>query len=154
MSNRADDTETTNDPLKLMGQAHRAFARIVDPPLREFGFAMGQLPVLVALKKRQALSQSELARIARVEQSSMAQLLNRMERDGLIERVPDPNDKRSRLISLTATASRHLPKGKTILDAACKIALDGFNQKEIDQLAGLMARINANLQRAADEVSR
>lgn len=147
-----DDVETTTDPLKLIGHAHRAFARIVDAPLRDLGFAMSQLPVLVALKKRQALSQSELARIARVEQSSMAQLLNRMERDGLIERVPDPADKRSRLISLTATASRHMPKGKAILDATSRIALAGFNVKEIDQLAGLMARINANLQAAADEV--
>ena len=151
MSNH-DYNDATDDPLKLMGQAYRAFTRIVDAPLRDLGFAMGQLPVLVALKKRQALPQSELARIARVEQSSMAQLLNRMERDGLIERVPDPNDKRSRLISLTSAASRHMPKGKAILDAACEIALAGFNQKEVDQLAALMARINANLQKAADEV--
>ena len=154
MSNRTDDSGTSGDPLKLMGHAHRAFARIVDAPLRELGFAISQLPVLVALKHRQALPQSELARIARVEQPSMAQLLNRMERDGLIDRIPDPNDKRSRLISLSAAASRQLPKGKAVMDAACDIALKGFNQKEIDQLAGLMARINANLQKAADEVSR
>jgi len=151
MSNH-DYNDATDDPLKLMGQAYRAFTRIVDAPLRDLGFAMGQLPVLVALKKRQALPQSELARIARVEQSSMAQLLNRMERDGLIERVPDPNDKRSRLISLTSAASRQMPKGKAIMDATCEIALAGFNPKEVDQLAALMARINANLQKAADEL--
>jgi DNA-binding MarR family transcriptional regulator len=68
--------------------------------------------------------------------------------------VPDPNDKRSRLISLTAAAARRMPKGKSIMGATCDIALAGFNQKEIDQLAGLMARINANLQRAADEIAR
>ncbi len=153
MSNH-DDPGATSDPLKLMGQAHRAFTRIVDAPLRELGFAMGQLPVLVALKHRRALSQSELARIARVEQSSMAQLLNRMERDGLIERIPDPNDKRSRLISLTPAASRQMPRGKAIMEATCAVALAGFNQKEIDQLAVLMARINANLQKVADEIAQ
>ncbi len=151
MSNQ-DYNDAAGDPLKLMGQAHRAFTRIVDAPLRELGFAVSQLPVLVALKHRRALSQSELARIARVEQSSMAQLLNRMERDGLIERIADPNDKRSRLISLSAAASRQLPRGKAIMDATCEIALAGFNRKEIEQLAVLMARINANLQKEADEV--
>jgi MarR family transcriptional regulator, transcriptional regulator for hemolysin len=34
----------------------------------------------------------------------MAQLLNRMERDGLIVRLPDPADRQSRLIALTAQA--------------------------------------------------
>lgn len=148
-----DYNDAAGDPLKLMGHAHRAFTRIVDAPLRELGFAVSQLPVLVALKNGRALPQSELARIARVEQSSMAQLLNRMERDGLIERIADPDDKRSRLISLTAAAARHIPKGKAIMDATCEVALTGFSRKEIDQLAALMARINANLQKAADDIA-
>jgi MarR family transcriptional regulator for hemolysin len=123
---------------------------IVAGPLRELGFAIGQLPVLVALKKVKALPQAELARIARVEQPSMAQLLNRMERDGLVQRIADPNDKRSRLISLTDSASRRMPKGKAIMDATCARALAGFSQKDLDQLTALMLRINANLDLVAD----
>eukprot|EP01035_Chromulina_nebulosa_P030725 gene30725-40857_t len=93
------------NPLKLLGRVARGFTRIVDGGLRELGLAAGQLPVLVSLKKSKALSQAELARIAQVEQPSMAQLLARMERDGLVERVDDPQDKRSRLISLTPLAA-------------------------------------------------
>ena len=48
-----------------------------------------------------ALSQTALARWASVEQPTMANTLNRMERDGLIVRTPDPDDRRSALISLT-----------------------------------------------------
>lgn len=147
------DHDNANDTLKLIGHANRSFARIVDGQLRELGFAMGQLPVLVALKKNRALPQSELARLARVEQSSMAQLLNRMERDGLVERIPDPNDKRSRLISLTSIASRRMPRGKAIMDATCEEALVGFSNTDIDQLRELLLRINANLDRAADEAT-
>lgn len=144
------DHELPSHPLKLIGQATRSFARIVDGPLRELGFAIGQLPVLVALKQGKALPQAELARIARVEQPSMAQLLNRMERDGLVQRIPDPDDKRSRLISLTDSASRRMPRGKAIMDATCARALAGFSQKDLDQLTALMLRINANLDLAAD----
>src|SRR6187399_1122343 len=101
---RQPDTRVSPGPLRVVGQAYRTFARIVDAQLRDLGLAMSQLPVLIVLKQGKPLPQAELARIARVEQSSMAQLLNRMERDGLIERVADPEDKRSRLISATSLA--------------------------------------------------
>jgi MarR family transcriptional regulator, transcriptional regulator for hemolysin len=137
-------------PLRVVGHAYRTFARIVDAQLRELGLAMSQLPVLIVLKQGKGLPQAELARIARVEQSSMAQLLNRMERDGLIERVADPADKRSRVISLTDRAFRRMHKGKAIMDATVKIALQGLSPTDIERLNELMRRINDNLERAAD----
>ena len=139
------------NPLKLIGRANRAFARVVDGPLREIGFAMSQVPVLVMLKKAGALSQAELARLLKVEQSSMAQLLNRMERDGLVERIADPGDRRSRLISLTSSANGQLPRGKSVMDAASRRALSGFSKEEKEQLEMLLLRVNANLDAAAHE---
>jgi DNA-binding MarR family transcriptional regulator len=147
---RQSETYGSPNPLRIVGQAYRTFARIADARLRELGFAMSQLPVLVVLKQGKPLPQAELARIARVEQSSMAQLLNRMERDGLIERIPDPADRRSRLISLTERASRRMHKGKAIMDATVKIALQGFSDAEIERLDKLMRRINENLERAEE----
>ncbi|GLZ19104.1 MarR family winged helix-turn-helix transcriptional regulator [Burkholderia plantarii] len=133
--------------MKLVGLTTRLYTRVVDRPLRELGFAMSQVPVLSLLKAAGALSQAELARRMQVEQPSMAQLLNRMERDGLVCRVADPGDKRSRLISLTEDADRKLPEGKAVLDEASRIALDGFSDDERRQLAGLLARVNTNLDR-------
>ncbi|MBN8753638.1 MULTISPECIES: MarR family winged helix-turn-helix transcriptional regulator [Variovorax] len=135
------------NPLKLLGRVARGFTRIVDGGLRELGLAAGQLPVLVSLKKSKALSQAELARIAQVEQPSMAQLLARMERDGLVERVDDPQDKRSRLISLTPLAAKRLPKAKLLMDAHVEQALTGFSPEEIEQLTALLLRVDANVER-------
>ena len=140
------DAENFN-PLKLLGRVTRGFTRIADDGLREFGFAVGQLPVLVSLKERKTLSQAELARIAQVEQPSMAQLLARMERDSLVERVPDPDDKRSRLISLTPLATRRLPKAKAVMDAHAQQVLEGFSAEDIAQLMALLTRLNANVER-------
>lgn len=137
-------------PLRLIGHAHRSFARLVDGPLRELGFAMGQLPVLIALKHGQAFTQAELARIAQVEQPSMAQLLNRMERDGLVERIPDPADRRVRLVSLTDSARKRMPKAKAVMDAMSNEALKGFSTSDIQTLDALVKRINANLDALAD----
>jgi DNA-binding MarR family transcriptional regulator len=136
--------------MKLIGRASRGFTRIADAKLRGLGFATGQLPVFGALRGGQALSQAELARLAQVEQPSMAQLLNRMERDGLVERLPAPQDKRSRLISLTAIATGHMPKVKALMEASAAAALTGFSAQEIDQLVRLLNRLNENIDRMAD----
>ena len=137
--------------LKLLGRVTRGFYRLADVELRPFGLATGQMPVLVSLKNGQALSQAELARIAQVEQPSMAQLLNRMERDGLVERVPDPQDKRSRLISLTAAAAERLPQAKQVMQGLSAQALAGFTPEEIAQLGSFMLRLNDNIDRMAGE---
>ncbi len=137
-------------PMKLMGRAMRGFSRIADAALRDLGFATGQLPVLVSLKHSQALSQAELARIAQVEQPSMAQLLNRMERDGLVQRVADPADKRSRLISLTPDAGQRMPQARAVMQSLTEQALAGFTPKEVAQLTQLMGRLNENIDRMGD----
>ena len=147
---RTDDPRS-DDPsrsMKVIGQVFRSFAKWVDPPLRQRGFAFSQLPVLATLGRAGRLSQAELARTAQVEQSSMAQLLNRMERDGLIRRESDPADGRSRLITLTAAATEQLPAAKALMVTATETALDGFSAKERAQLLQWLQRIEANLQRA------
>jgi MarR family transcriptional regulator for hemolysin len=148
----ADKDPPPSSMMKLVGRAARGFMRIADADLRELGFAMGQVPVLMALKGGRALSQTELARYAQVEQPSMAQLLNRMERDGLVERVPDPADKRSRLILLTPAAAKRLPKAKAMMQARTTEALAGFKAQEVEQLMDLLLRLNANLDRLGEEV--
>jgi DNA-binding MarR family transcriptional regulator len=136
-----------NHPLRLVGQVFRTFSRIVDAPLRELGFAVGQMPVLVALKMNPDLPQSELARIAGVEQPSMAQLLARMERDGLIERRPDPEDGRSRRIALTKRAATLMPKVKVVMENTSEGALAGLSASERATLGALLTRVAANLER-------
>lgn len=132
-------------PLKLIGHVHRAFQRVADQSLRDQGFALGQLPVLMALKDGRPRSQAELARLANVEQPSMAQLLNRMERDGLVERLPDPEDGRSRLISLTTACRDRMPKAKGVMQMLGGEALQGFSTDEVQILAGLLARLADNV---------
>src|SRR5260221_4901351 len=91
------------EPEELVGfwinLVSRTIIRVLDERLRPFGFAMSHLPVLRALAQGGAVSQKELARVARVEQQTMAELLARMERAGLVERQQNPDDKRRSLTS-------------------------------------------------------
>ncbi|WGS52159.1 MarR family transcriptional regulator [Paraburkholderia sp. D15] len=139
------------NPIPLIGLISRGYTRIFDARLRQFGFAVGQIPVLVALKGGNALPQAELARLAKVEQPTMAQLLNRMERDGIVDRIPDPADRRSRLISLTAEAEKRMPKARAIMFAGSDEALSGLSDAEVVQLFDLLQKVNANIEKMSEQ---
>lgn len=69
--------------------------------LRPHGVTQGQLPVLCCLSDKEGQTQAELCGQISVEQPTMANTLQRMERDGLIYRVPCEKDKRQSRIFLT-----------------------------------------------------
>ncbi len=124
--------------------AARLFARAIDERLRPLGVSSGQLPVFFALAGGGALTQTALARRAEIEQPTMAATLSRMERDGLIQRRPDPSDGRSALIVLTPAA---LKKVKAVeaavhtLNAAALAGLDDAAQRAF--LAALAQVVSA-----------
>lgn len=134
-------------PGHLISLAARGFARLSEARLKPLGFGVGYLPALMALKNGRAESQRDLARLVRVEQSSMAQMMMRMERDGLIRRTPDPADGRSSRIALTNTALARLPDACAALFQGNREALGGFSDEEAAQFVASLARLIANLDR-------
>ena len=139
--------EVLSTPGHLISLVARAFARLSEARLKPLGFGVGHLPVLVALQDGRAGTQRDLAQFARIEQPSMAQMLGRMERDGLIQRTPDQADGRSSRITLTAAAQDRLPDACSVLLAGNREALDGFKDDETAQFVALLTRLLANLDR-------
>ncbi|MCW6507600.1 MarR family winged helix-turn-helix transcriptional regulator [Lichenifustis flavocetrariae] len=137
--------DVLSTPGHLVSIAARGFARLSEARLRPLGFGVGHLPVLVALRDGRAHTQRDLALFARVEQPPMAQMLARMERDGLIRRTPDPDDGRSSRIALTETTLSRIPEAVAALYQGNRDALDGFTDTEAAQLVVLLARLITNL---------
>jgi DNA-binding MarR family transcriptional regulator len=130
----------------LTNWAARLFARAMDRRLKEIGMSSGQMPVLFALGDGGALTQKRLAELAALEQPTMAATLARMERDGLVERKPNPRDGRSALFSLTPAA---MDKAKTVREAVVSIngqALSGLSEEEQAAFMDMMHRIVAALE--------
>jgi MarR family transcriptional regulator for hemolysin len=142
----AMEAELLQNVSKLINRASRALTRLSESKLKALGFAMGQIPVLVMLKDGSARSQTELAQFAGIEQPSMAQMLARMERDGLILRQPDPEDGRSSQIVLTAMARQRLPAAREILVEHNQRAVAGLTTEEAATLARLLGRVLSNLE--------
>jgi DNA-binding MarR family transcriptional regulator len=138
-------------PTFWVNHASRLLMRHIAQRLRPLGFGLAYLPVVMAIQENGPLLQKHLAELANVEQPTMAALLGRMERDGLIQRVPHPSDKRACLISLSAKAKAQLPSAKMRLQAVAEQATSGFSKEECAAIIGLMRRMIDNLDQTAED---
>jgi MarR family transcriptional regulator, transcriptional regulator for hemolysin len=139
------DEDIFRRPGHLVNRLARISFRWTEERLQPLGLSTGQIPALFLLRDGAALTQKELTRLVRIEQPTMAQLLSRMERDGLIRRSDNPDDKRSSLISLTPLALRRLPLARAVLSEGNKEALKGFTDREVATLSKLLLRAVRNL---------
>jgi DNA-binding MarR family transcriptional regulator len=109
--------------------------------LQPLGFAMSHMPVIGALVGGGARSPTELALAARVEPPSMAETLARMERDGIIERTTNPDDRRSSLVTLTRRSRSRLDKARAALIDGEREAVGDLDATERRQLRTLLERV-------------
>jgi DNA-binding MarR family transcriptional regulator len=134
-------------PTLVIGWVARLLSRLTEARLAPLGITAAQLPVLVALKDGEKRTQKDLANIAGVEQPSMAQLLGRMERDGLIRREPSPDNWRSSLVMLSDHAEALLEPGRDALRALDETICDGLSAEERSTLLRLLFQIAAGAEK-------
>jgi DNA-binding MarR family transcriptional regulator len=98
-----DDIE--NDLLVLLHDVARHTRTCADQMAQAQGLTRAQLIILARLDRQPDLSQNELAAIAEVAPISIARLVDRLEELGLVERCPDPQDRRVWRLRLTPAAA-------------------------------------------------
>lgn len=121
--------------------AARLFARAIDQKLKPLGLSSGYLPVFFALADGTTRTQKQLAAEVGIEQPTMAATLNRMERDGLIEREKDNEDRRITHIHLSPAAKAKAPQIQTIVNAVNEQALSGLNSLEKRVLLDALGKV-------------
>lgn len=124
--------------------AARLFVRAIERRLT--GGNAGPMPVFLALQDGRAMTQTALAQQASVEQPTMANTLARMERDGLIERSPDPNDKRSALVRLSERGRARAEQAFASAMEVNGIAEQALSGEELKLYLGLVRRIVSALE--------
>jgi MarR family transcriptional regulator for hemolysin len=131
-----------------VNRASRMMLRMQDERLGPHGVSRGQILVVAALMDGSVRSQKEIAQLAGVKQPTMAEMLARMERDGVVRRTADPEDGRGSLISLTASAKARLPKMRETLMRGESDAVAGLTADEVATLRALLERVVSNLEAA------
>jgi DNA-binding MarR family transcriptional regulator len=132
----------------LTNLAARLLVRTLSRELDGIGLSIGYMPVFVALGDGAQMTQKDLAKQAMVEQPTMAATLSRMERDGLIARLPNPNDMRSALVSLTPAAMAKMTDLAGAIETVTRLASSGLTKAEQAHYIVLVDKIIAALQAA------
>lgn len=133
--------------------AARLFARELERQLAPSGIAPAYMPIMFALAGGGSMTQKELTRRAAVEQPTMAATLKRMERDGMIVRRQDPQDRRSAMVALTPLALSQVKTVEHVVTSINALALAPLTSGESRQFLDLLARIIAVLDAQDDKVS-
>lgn len=115
-------------------------------PLEELGLTYTQYVVMMALWEHGGMTEGELGRLVHLDSGTLAPLLKRLEKQGLINRIRPDDNERKLFLSLTA-------KGEALKDKAVAIpeAMQGCIDLPKEELLQLKRLLDKALIRMAAE---
>lgn len=128
-------------PSRLINQVAMSANRLVDqafagPGLRRYHFSL-----LAALEEFGPASQAALGRRTGIDRSDIVATVNELAERGLVERSPDPDDRRRNVITVTPAGVRQLEVLDRLLAGAQEELLAALTGAEREQLMGLLTRV-------------
>lgn len=110
---------------------------------RSLGLSSAQWRLLARLKREGRATQARLAELMEIEPISVSRLVTRMEEAGWVERQPDPNDRRIRMVVPTPKTLDALADIRSVAASVYDEAMAGLTQAERHALiAGLTVVLN------------
>ena len=121
------------------------YQQTLNDELAPFGITFRQFQVLAWLAYDGELSQTELARRMMIEPPTLVGILDRMQREGWIERTLCPDDRRRKRLALRAAAEPVWLKVVSCLNRVRQRATSGMSDKEVAMLKKLLGKVQDNL---------
>ena len=139
-------------PMAMFGRLLEAAERLTrdhfNPLFAKAGLQSGEFDVLATLRRSgdpYMLSPTSLYEAMMISSGGMTNRLDRLERAGLIERRPDPNDRRGKLIALTAAGRRVIDETLTRHVANEERLMSVLTTAEQEKLNALLKKLIAGL---------
>ena len=124
----------------------RRWRALLDDRLRAIGQSSARMEALAAIINSPPLSaQVDIAKRLRIEGPTMTRMLDTLEGDGLVERLPDPSDRRTKQLRLTAQGEQALEDMFAISDEMRDRLLDGLGPDAIDGLNAVLVQLTERL---------
>ena len=140
-----------NDPAKeasigyLVHEVARLYRRRFEDEARTHGITLPQWRALAVIQKYAGISQVAMAEKIDTDPMTISGILDRLDKRGLIERFPDPNDSRSKLARLTPEGEVLVRTARNVGDDLQAASLDGLSAEDRRVLSAHLIRIRDNL---------
>ena len=135
MAAKTSDTSLTDTASHLRNAIVRTSRALRQEAAGESGLSPTQTAVLASISRSGPLTPSELAEIERVKRPTMTRTLGCLERQGLIERTPDPADGRSSLVAVNDAGRERLARLRRRKSAYLARRLRKLDPDEVETLA-------------------
>jgi len=129
----------------LLKEVTRRYVLRFEQRAREIALTLPQCKALVRLEENEGVSQARLAELAEVDAMTMVRILDRMEADGVLERRPDPADRRARCLFLTPKAKPLLNEIWRLSEATRAELFAGMARSEREAFIAALERMYDNL---------
>jgi DNA-binding MarR family transcriptional regulator len=139
--------EWVNDPeqASAIHDVARLMRVAFERRIRSLGLTRTQWWVISALVRMDGTTQTELATVLQMERSPLGKVIDNLERDGWVERRPDPNDRRANRVYRTAKVDPLLPVMAKAAHGVFVEATDGLDHADRDRLLAMLKTMKRNL---------
>jgi DNA-binding MarR family transcriptional regulator len=135
----------------LIKKAARLFEQVANKDLDKLGVTYAQTIFLIRLWEKDGQNQMELAKSAGLKQPTVVRTLDRMERDDLVKRVRNSEDRRVFNFYLTPKAKKACQKLEAHANTMNQLASKSIPKKDVEKLNQLILMVIQNLQEYLDD---
>ena len=129
----------------LLHEVARLLRRRFEENARGSGLTRSQWHVLAYLANNEGINQSGLAELLEIEPITLGRIIDKLQILGLVERRPDPSDRRVWLLHLTAAARPKLTQLRKLGEVTRGEALEGVSEADTEHLLKTLQTLKANL---------
>lgn len=133
--------------LREIGMIARALDSISNIEFQEYDLTKGQYLYLVRICENPGIIQGKLAELIKVDRTTTAHAIKKLERNGLIEKREDEHNKKIKKLFATEKGENIYPYIKRENDYSNSVALEGFSESEIDTVFHLLQRVRKNVEK-------
>jgi len=146
--------DSHRDLLFLLHDTARLLRVKADKRARQHGMTRAQWAILFWLERQPGISQKELSELLDVEPITVARLVDRLEMRGMVERRPDPRDRRIWRLHLLPPARGVLREIDVHRAEMTRIVTAGIDEATIETVIEALLRMKATLIQGAHARNR
>lgn len=129
----------------LLTDVSRLMRQAVQRRLEGTNLTLAQARVLLYVARNESFRQIELAELLEVQPMTLVRLIDQLVQAGLVERHPDPLDRRAYQIKLTDAAEPILQTIQVVLEEVRGNMRQGLSEPEYEHLKQTLIQVRDNL---------
>ncbi|MCM3728370.1 MarR family transcriptional regulator [Neobacillus cucumis] len=133
--------------LREIGLIARALDSISNIEFKQYDLTKGQYLYLVRICENPGIIQEKLAEMIKVDRTTAARAIKKLEMNGFIEKKEDQHNKKIKRLFPTEKGKNVYPSIKRENDYSNTVALEGFSESEAETIFNLLQRVRKNIEK-------